>query len=754
MRESRLCEKVSLHYNFPVKGCSLTISPPGEIVICARPAGCGSSPIPRDFRVLGLRPTSDLMIICSLRRIVARQSGCNLAGGLAQPGKVPWCARGSGIEAELAFDGVNAAKYYKLAADQHDAQAQFNYAVCLTHGEGVHLDLINAAKYYKLAADQHIPQAQFNYAVCLTHGNGVNIDLVNAAKYYKLAADQNYAPAQFNYAVCLEHGDGVHLDLINAAKYYKLAADQHEAKAQFNYAVCLEHGDGVNIDLVNAAKYYKLAADHNRAMAQSAYGICLECGYGGAPNAKRVIAQYKRAAAFGNEHARRRLGECLEFGESISKDLERAADCYRLSAANGDIASQVRFGFCTEHGIGVEASVSESRAYYQAAAQHKNPDGAFHSALLNQYGAGGDVDLDEAGSYYEVTNNRQLAPDHSFRCLRILKKAPVYRGRNLRHSSVGRTGRPVFGCVRSLPVSQDPGSYRTSAVGSEAGRTIATGTFSRVTMRQNRIPGECFAIKHLSAELPRHVFIREVEHLVKLNHPCVVRILHWAPSENRKEAEIHMQYAANGSLAGLLGKVNSPPKPTFWSPTGMGILICGLVLGMRYVHWRQILHLDWKPSNILVTSDGHPLIGDFGSSRLVSDTDRSSETATVYYAAPEMYQEDAKRTTKCDVFSFGLVLYEMLVGQPVFPSSEHPFPVMRRLLAGDLPDIPTVHGPVMAKVIRDCWERDPKDRPSFGEIFERFESCHFEILPEADPVQISNFCTTVLTWESEAGIRI
>jgi serine/threonine protein kinase len=214
-----------------------------------------------------------------------------------------------------------------------------------------------------------------------------------------------------------------------------------------------------------------------------------------------------------------------------------------------------------------------------------------------------------------------------------------------------------------------------------------------------------------------------------------------------------MEFARHGSLKEVLEKMNSGEKLPFWNPTGIGILLCGFVLGMRYVHSRQILHLDLKPSNILVNGKGHALVGDFGSSLPLSDANRSEEMPTVHYAAPELYKEGAKPTTKCDVFSFGLVLYELLVRKPVFDPSEHPFAVIRRLRGREFPDIPGETGSVMTKLIRSCWEMDPKARPSFQQILTLFESRGFEILPGADPIALGNFCATVTRWEARAGIR-
>jgi serine/threonine protein kinase len=84
------------------------------------------------------------------------------------------------------------------------------------------------------------------------------------------------------------------------------------------------------------------------------------------------------------------------------------------------------------------------------------------------------------------------------------------------------------------------------------------------------------------------------------------------------EAEIHKEFAARGSLKGVLEKANSRQRPEFWNPTGISILICSLVLGLRYIHSRRIVHQDLKPSNILVI-DQWSMTGDmFGSVILVS----------------------------------------------------------------------------------------------------------------------------------------
>jgi serine/threonine protein kinase len=234
----------------------------------------------------------------------------------------------------------------------------------------------------------------------------------------------------------------------------------------------------------------------------------------------------------------------------------------------------------------------------------------------------------------------------------------------------------------------------------------------------------------------------------------VVRILGWAPQENSKEAEIQMEYAENKSLKEALHKVNQGILPTFWNATGIGIIICGLVLGMRFVHSRGIIHRDLKPSNVLLDREGRVLIADFGTSHNESDDRTPVGEGTVHYAAPEMFEQDADCTAKCDVFTFGLILYEILALKPVFePKADPPFSVIRRLRARDFPLIPAEWGTLLAELISRCWQNDPTERPSFKEIFGVIEAAQFAIVPGEKVNEIRDYCQSVRTWEGQNPTR-
>jgi serine/threonine protein kinase len=160
-----------------------------------------------------------------------------------------------------------------------------------------------------------------------------------------------------------------------------------------------------------------------------------------------------------------------------------------------------------------------------------------------------------------------------------------------------------------------------------------------------------------------------------------------------------------------------------------------------------------KPGNILLNERGQPLISDFGTSRIeTDDATPTAESGSIHYAAPELYQDEALLTAKCDVFSFGLIVYEIIGGSPVFHPDELPFPIIRRLRAMDLPAVPISWYPVMQKVIPQCWRENPDDRPSFWEIFALFQVHNFELLSGANPGKIREFCRGVLEWERKAGL--
>ena len=145
------------------------------------------------------------------------------------------------------------------AAEQGDANAQYNLGGMYDNGEGVTENDREAAKWYRLAAEQGYAKAQFGLGSMYDNGEGVPENDREAVKWYRLAAEQGHAKAQFNLGNMYNNGEGVPENDREAVKWYRLAAEQGDARAQYNLGVTYHVGEGVIQDYQEAYIWYSLA---------------------------------------------------------------------------------------------------------------------------------------------------------------------------------------------------------------------------------------------------------------------------------------------------------------------------------------------------------------------------------------------------------------------------------------------------------------------------------------------------------------
>jgi serine/threonine protein kinase len=220
-----------------------------------------------------------------------------------------------------------------------------------------------------------------------------------------------------------------------------------------------------------------------------------------------------------------------------------------------------------------------------------------------------------------------------------------------------------------------------------------------------------------------------------------------------QNSAIVIEFAGNGSLANNL----SPAKYHLIGPNKIARIIVGIALAMRFHHSRYFIHGDLKPDNILLDWDWNVRIADFGRSISLTNVEIPSLIhpnmidrvlfMDSYYLAPEYYYNSCSQMS--DVFSFGLILYELLTGQPVISKELMLIQIARMVAVNhELPDIPKFVLPSAREFITDCWAKEPGDRPSFDEIVDRLKEMKFKVMPNVNSWKLSAFANEIEGWES------
>lgn len=119
-----------------------------------------------------------------------------------------------------------AVQWFRIAAADGLAEAQYNLGFMLSQGRGVARDDEQAARWFRRAADQDFPEAQFNLGSFYASGRGVKRDDGTAAAWFQRAAEHGLAPAQHNLGLIYEYGRGVPVDRDRALAWYTKAAAQ------------------------------------------------------------------------------------------------------------------------------------------------------------------------------------------------------------------------------------------------------------------------------------------------------------------------------------------------------------------------------------------------------------------------------------------------------------------------------------------------------------------------------------------------
>lgn len=212
------------------------------------------------------------------------------------------------------------------------------------------------------------------------------------------------------------------------------------------------------------------------------------------------------------------------------------------------------------------------------------------------------------------------------------------------------------------PSQPQPGTIRVRRVGSYAiGKTIGEGTFGKVRLGTHILTHERVALKILEKSRIQNIadmkrITREIQILKLLDHPNVVKLLEVI--DTPKHIYLVMEYVEGGELFDYIvahQRVAEPEAVHFFRD---------IIAGLDYCHKRHVIHRDLKPENLLIASDGHIKIVDFGLSNTIDSKNTLLKTAcgSPCYAAPEMIAGKHYNGPCVDIWSTGVILYALTCG--------------------------------------------------------------------------------------------
>lgn len=236
-----------------------------------------------------------------------------------------------------------------------------------------------------------------------------------------------------------------------------------------------------------------------------------------------------------------------------------------------------------------------------------------------------------------------------------------------------------------------------------------------------------FPADHMDRILKR--FEREAKALARLSHPNIMKVHDYG--EHEGSPYLVMEYLPSGTLKKKMG------KPMQWEQAIR--LILPIAEALDYAHSQNMIHRDVKPSNILLTGRGQPMLTDFGIAKILEVEEGQTLTGTGMgigtpeYMSPEQWKGGA--SPRSDIYSLGVVLYELLAGRKPY-IADTPADLLLKQATEPLPRLSMFAKGLPAnveKVLFKAMERKPEDR--FTSMSEFASS--LETLLKGSPASVS-----------------
>ncbi len=473
-------------------------------------------------------------------------------------------------------------------------------------------------------------------------------------------------------------------------------------------------------------------ANKNIATAQHDLGL----HYFAANNIEAFV-WFSKAAAQNHFEAYHGLGQCYEQGLGVDQNYFQAAEHYAIAAKNNSDAAKIALtklykAFLFDI-LKADKRKTDLNLQYT---KFTDSDLLIISALLKVNAMINTLDLRNTSNSEE----------------NIKKLAKALEGRPTDLSILHDHGSPVLVFAAS-PVSANSPTSPLSPITSymidyneiefstglngEPRKILGKGSFG--TVYQGTWRRTAVAVKELIETYQGDAlaeFKHEAEVMYKLQSEYLVRL--YGVCINTKFCLVQ-EYMPNGSLYQFLQSKSSFTWENKYK------VITDVACGVLFLHAADMTHRDIKSLNVLLRIENDKItakLSDFGETKEKAADNQSDAVGTLPWMAPELFEEKPIYSKKSDIYSLGILFWEVASGErPCKDVKSYLIPT--RTLKGEREKIPTDCPTPMGNLIKKCWQANPDDRPTIKEVLTDLDAMH-----ESEEASLSSYAGNLYTFKN------
>lgn len=255
---------------------------------------------------------------------------------------------------------------------------------------------------------------------------------------------------------------------------------------------------------------------------------------------------------------------------------------------------------------------------------------------------------------------------------------------------------------------------------------IGEGSFGDVHMVIDNLTNELLAAKIMKkklGELSEESKIdikREIGIISHISHPSVIEFVLYGVDN---EKLVLITELGEKTLYDIFKINRTDQEKIGWNDTRKMISIYSLASVMSFLHSNNIVHRDLSPKNIIFDYDLNLKILDFGLSIVIEPNKQNSyKIGTPWYCPPEVIDQEYELSRKGDVYSFSILLYQIITNENPYTDKISRIQLFIEVMNGKRPMRRKSINDSWWKLLEECWQKEPQNRPSFAEILNRINN--------------------------------